>query len=237
VKDSLLSLYEKAAERIENDPFLAEYKYFFLEDPLLYGPTRFVLGYTDDDRAEIDNHYRWLCTTSSKDLLEWAVSAARDFREILDENLYVLQNDVKYLFKHTTDESTIRRIQNVKQTIQYAKNALAQNDIKSATGFVYSAIQNMVEHSCVYHEKREINGLIEKYRPLAEKRINRIEALKKAHRETFKDQIEKWPKIQSFINEAHKKFPLMPYSELKKMAMKEFNLSYKTVSRRTEDPT
>lgn len=233
-KDSLIAPYERAADRVDSYPAFAEYRYVLLDDPLLYGPTRYVWGYSDEDRVKIKSHYKWLCTATEAEILECAVSLAQEFHEFLHEKLYDLQNDVKYQLERTKDEPMIRDLRSVERVLYCAETALIQDDVKSAADFVYSAINDIAKCAYKYHDERKLKERLKWLEPLA--RIGeRVRAGgKKSHVGTYgtpEDKKQRKAEYLAYIKELLKKSPQLKLTHARNMAAEHFNVSLRTIEK------
>jgi hypothetical protein len=211
---------DEARTRVEEDPALLEYRYFLLDDPLLYGSIWFERSPSRRAKTELEAHYRWVCKTDTLTLLEWAVAQSREFREFLRERTEEFQSELTYFSNKTENDKEKRVLQGIQELVD---NIQLNRNLTEAANFLFHAIRQLERY--VY-----LNPLIERgQKELADSR--------RGHNHTYGEAKEKRKKYQPYIEELRKASPRIPLSETRKIAAKFFKVSVRTIERYTNKPT
>ena len=147
--------YEQARKRIMQDPALREYVYLLIEDPLLDGPTRYERPLSIEDEERLKKHYDWLCSATSKELIEWAEYQIWDFSDMLHGYISDLRYDIAGILSHTKEEWRRRSAQRLSDLIDRGESALQDRRLNDAGNFICQAILANGNHARHYHDERK----------------------------------------------------------------------------------
>jgi hypothetical protein len=215
---------ERARDRVEQDPALAEYAYVLLDDPLLLGLTKYESGLSDTEELELHRHFTWLAAADRFDVLEWAAFTAQEWREFLEERLEVLQEEVSLLLIKKDD----RELQSINHTLASAGRALPGNTA-AAAGLILQATRRLEMFANKYHKVRKLE-------PLAAIGERIRAGGQKGHATRYGSPEEKESRraqYQAYLEKVRAECPAMSLTQARAVTAKHFNVSLRTMEKYT----
>jgi len=200
-------LREKALARIDKDAALHKHRFILIDYPLtLYDHTtlaRFPRGRDEMDlyMTQLENHYSWVCSASSAEILRWTVARIPEFRDYLKgyiNNRHILE------------------------LIDSSDRVLRQQRITEATKYIREAFHQLLRYTLIFSDMK-------RQEPLKKTGKRVKNGQEESIRVRLRKRKLEWKRWQKYIDNLNAKRPYASFSWMITDAYKEFHISKRSL--------